>query len=250
MEKKKKKYDTNPLDPDVARRTDDMWGATAGSNNGAPNTEEISGATREIGRSQNEQARRDEGSEAPTRRYDNPPALPTSYPSVFVPPTYSPPASYGAAASHAPQVGQFAATAATRQPPTSRTLPGLGLPENVAVILPYLPFPVLGGAAGALELLLLPRSEVRARFHAAQGLALHLLLLAVGFLFNIADGIADNTVGGIFSLMLGIASLIFTIVAFVFFIVSMIRVWQGQEHRIAPLADATKWLNEKIEPKK
>lgn len=249
MENKKKKYDTNPLDPEVARRTDEVWGATNSSSNGsAPDTEEISGATREIGRSQNEQARRDEGSEAPTRRYDNPAALPTSYPSVFVPPTYSPPASYGAAASHAPQGGQYAAAAA--QPPTSRTLPGLGLPENVAVILPYLPFPVLGGAAGAVELLLLPRSEVRARFHAAQGLALHLLVLAVGFLFNIADGIADNTVGGIFSLMLGLASLIFTIVAFVFFIVSMIRVWQGQEHRIAPLADATKWLNEKIEPKK
>ena len=30
----------------------------------------------------------------------------------------------------------------------------------------------------------------------------------------------------------------------------MIRVWQGQEHRITPLAEATKWLNEKIEPKK
>ena len=246
MEKKKKKYDTNPLDPDVARRTDDIWGATAGSNNGASATEEISGATREIGRSQNEQARRDEGSEAPTRRYDHPP-LPASYPSVFVPPTYAPPASYGAAATHAPP-GQYAS--AVKQPPTSRSLPGLGLPENVAVILPYLPFPVLGGAAGAVELLLLPRSEVRARFHAAQGLALHLLVLAVGFLFNIADGIADNTVGGIFSLMLGIASLIFTIVAFIFFIVSMIRVWQGQEHRVAPLADATKWLNEKIEPKK
>jgi uncharacterized membrane protein len=247
MESKKKKYDTNPLDPDVARRTEDVWGATS-SGGGASNTEDITGATREIGRSQNEQARRDEGSEAPTRRYDNPAALPTSYPSVFVPPTYSPPASYGAAASpHAPHAGQYAATT---QPPTSRTLPGLALPENVAVILPYLPFPVLGGAAGAVELLLLPRSEVRARFHAAQGLALHLLVLAVGFLFNIADGIVDNTVGGIFSLMLGIASLIFTIVAFVFFIVSMIRVWQGQEHHIAPLADATKWLNEKIDPKK
>jgi uncharacterized membrane protein len=129
-------------------------------------------------------------------------------------------------------------------------LPGLGLPENVAVILPYLPFPVLGGAAGAVELLLLPRNEVNARFHAAQGLALHLLVLAVGSLFRIADGIADNTVGGIFSLMLGIASLVFTIAAFIFFIVSMIRVWKGEEHRVAPLADATRWLNEKIEPKK
>jgi uncharacterized membrane protein len=239
---KKDKYDTNPLDPNVERRTDEVWGATRS----APNTEEMSGATREIARTPNEQAKRDEGSEAPTRRYDNPAALPSSYPSVFVPPTYSPPSPYGTQASPS-RAGQYAATA---QPPTSRTLPGLGLPENVAVILPYLPFPVLGGVAGAIELLLVPRNEVRTRFHAAQGLALHLLVLAVGFLFNIADSIASATVGGIFSLMLGLASLVFTIAAFIFFIVSMIRVWKGEEHRIAPLADATKWLNEKIEPRK
>lgn len=241
---KEKKYDTNPLDPDVARHTDEVWGAAEG----VSKTEEIreGGATRAIDRTPNEQAKRDEGSEAPTRRYDNPP-LPSSYPSVFVPPTYSPPASYGATpAQHQPHAGQYMAAA----PPTARTLPGLGLPENVAVMLPYLPFPVLGGVAGAVELFLLPRSEVRARFHAAQGLALHLLVLGVGFLFNIADGIVDNTVGGIFSLTMGIAQLVFTIAAFVFFIVSMIRVWKGEEHVVAPLAEATKWLNEKIEPRK
>ncbi|MGB7921961.1 MAG: hypothetical protein WCF57_01820 [Pyrinomonadaceae bacterium] len=241
----KKRYDTNPLDPDVAHRADDEWGATP--QRGGANTDEMGGgATREIGYSQNEQARRDEGSEAPTRRYDNPPVTPQSYPSVFVPPTYSPPASYGAATTSAPHAGQYSVA----HPPTSRTLPGLGLPENVAVILPYLPFPVLGGAAGAVELLLLPRTEVNARFHAAQGLALHLLVLAVGFLFRLADTIADNTVGGIFSLMLGIASVVFTIVAFIFFITSMIKVWKGEDHRVAPLADATRWLNEKIDPKK
>ena len=241
---KEKKYDTNPLDPEVARHTDEVWGATEG----VSKTEEIraGGATRAIDRTANEQAKRDEGSEAPTRRYDNPP-LPPSYPSVFVPPTYSPPASYGATASPPPpHGGQFPPAA----PPTARTLPGLGLPENVAVILPYLPFPVIGGVAGAVELFLLPRSEVRARFHAAQGLALHLLVLGVGFLFNIADGIVDSTVGGIFSLVLGIASLVFTIAAFIFFIVSMIRVWNGEEHVVAPLTGATRWLNEKIEPRK
>ena len=241
---KEKKYDTNPLDPDVARHTDEVWGR----DEGVSQTEEISGggATRAIDRTPNEQAKRDEGSEAPTRRYDNPP-LPSSYPSVFVPPTYSPPASYGATpAQHQPHAGHYRAAA----PPTARTLPGLGLPENVAVMLPYLPFPVLGGVAGAVELFLLPRSEVRTRFHAAQGLALHLLVLGVGFLFNIAGGIVDSTVGGIFSLTMGIAQLIFTIAAFIFFIVSMIRVWKGEEHLVAPLADATKWLNEKIEPRK
>jgi hypothetical protein len=70
---------------------------------------------------------------------------------------------------------------------------------------------MIGGAAGVVELLLVPHGETRTRFHAAQGLALHLFVLAVGFLFNIADKIADNTIGGVFSLMLGIASLDFTI---------------------------------------
>ena len=235
MEKNKKKYDTNPLDPDVARQTDNVWGA---QRRGPSNTEEMSGATREIGRTPNEQARRDEAAEAPTRRMDNP-AIPASYPSVFIPPTHTPPATYGVG-------GQPLLQAA---PPTSRTVPGLGLPENVALILPYLPFPFIGGAAGAIELYLMPRNEVRTRFHAAQGLALHLFVLVIGFLFNIADKIADNTLGGIFSLMVGIASGLFTLAAFIFFIVSMIRVWKGEEHRIHPLAELTRWFNEKIEPK-
>ena len=235
----KKRYDTNPLDPDVVRHTDEVWGEAQG----VSRTEEMSGgATREIVRTQNEQSKRDEGSEAPTRRYDNPP-IPSSYPSVFVPPPYSSPTSYGATtAQPSPHAGQYAPAA----PPTSRTLPGLGLPENVAVILPYLPFPVIGGVAGAVELLLLPRSEVRTRFHAAQGLALHLLMSAIWFLLDISGNLAS----GMFSVILGIASFAFSIAVLIFFIVSIIRVWKGEDHRVAPLAEATKWLNEKIEPRK
>jgi uncharacterized membrane protein len=235
---KKDKYDTNPLDPNVVRRTDEVWGATRSP----ANTEEMTGATRDLKRTPNEQAKQEQGSEAPTRRYDNP-AQPSSYPSVFIPPSYSSPASYGATAPPPQHLRQYATTA---QPPTSRTLPGLGLPENVAVILPYLPLPMLGGIAGVVELFLVPRNEVRTRFHAAQGLALQLLVLAILFLFNIAGNIS----GGIFSVMLGIAWLVFTLAATIFLIVSMIRVWKGEDHRIKPLAEATRWLNEKIEPRK
>jgi uncharacterized membrane protein len=241
---KKNKYDTNPLDPNVAKRTDEVWGAKPKS----ANTEEMTGATREIGRSANERAKQDEGSEAPTRRYDNPPQ-PSSYPSVFIPPTYPPPASYGATAAPQPQppphVAQPLASSAV-QPPSSRTLPGLGLPENVAVILPYLPIPMISGAAAVVELMLVPRNEVRARFHAAQGLALHLFVLAVSFLFRIAY----HTTGNLFSAMLWIAWTVFTLAAFIFFIISIVRVARGEPHRIEPLGEATKWLNEKIEPRK
>src|SRR6266536_6683205 len=90
MEPKRSKYDTNPLDPDFVKNTEEVWGE--GDDDG-PDTQEVKGATREIGSSQNESARQNVYSEAPTRRYDNTP-LDSPYPSIFIPPTYSPPASY------------------------------------------------------------------------------------------------------------------------------------------------------------
>jgi uncharacterized membrane protein len=237
----KSKYDTNPLDPDYVRRTDDVWGARRSDNNGASATEDLSGATREMGRTPMEQARRDEKSEAPTRRYDQP--LSTSYPSVFIPPPAHPPASYGAT------VQTPAAAAAVAQPPSSRTVPGMNLPENVTMVLPYIPF-YIGAILGAVELFLVPRSEVRTRFHAAQGLALHMVVLVIGFLLRFASTLVSSTLGGAASVLIGIASVLFGLAAVVFFIISIIRVWKGEEHHISPLDDATRWLNEKIEPRK
>jgi uncharacterized membrane protein len=235
----KNKYDTNPLDPDYARRTDDVWGATRGGNDASP-TEEMSGATREVARSINEQARQDEHAEAPTRRYDQP--LPASYPSVFAQPPSHPPAAYGATAQSPPAVAMPAG------PPTSRTIPGINLPENVTTILPYIPF-YIGAILGAVELFLVPRTEVRTRFHAAQGLALHLGVLVIGFLLRFASTLVSNTLGGVASVMLGIASALFSLAALIFFIIAIIRVWKGEDFRIGPLEDATRWLNERIEPR-
>jgi uncharacterized membrane protein len=241
MMAEKSKYDTNPLDPDYARRTDDVWGARRGNDAGSTSTENIAGATREVARTPNEQARRDEHSEAPTRRYDQP--LHTSYPSVFIPPPQShPAASYGAA--------QVQAKTTTAQPPTSRTVPGINLPENVTTILPYLPLPYIGAILAAVELFLVPRNEIRTRFHAAQGLALQLVVLVIGFLLRFVSTLASNTIGGIASALLGVASVLFGLAALVFFIISIIRVWKGEAHRLAPLEDLTRWLNEKIEPRK
>ncbi len=80
---KKDKYDTNPLDPNHARRTNEVWGAGQGGGAAAAGgTEEIGGATRDVARTANEQARSSEGAEAPTRRYSAPPASASSYPSV------------------------------------------------------------------------------------------------------------------------------------------------------------------------
>jgi len=207
---KKTKYDTNPLDPDFPRRT-----------------QEVSRGTDEVARGAEGERTQTLESEAPTRRIEAPYSAPTSYPSVFVPPTAAPPA-------------QFTPPAHVQQP-TSRNIPGVSLPENVVLILPYLPFFVLSIAVAAIELYLVPRNETRVRFHAAQGLALQLAVAAVLFLLKMFSGV-------FFGARLGY--ILFSIAAFFFFIVSMIRVWKGEPHHVAPLDDATNWLNEAIEPRK
>lgn len=252
MEQKKNKYDTNPLDPDVARRTDDEWGARHSTREAPaePGTVDMEGATRDINRTPQQRAREDFGAEAPTMRYDNP-KMHTSYPSVFVPPVYEPPSTQAGAASgihggasstpNAPGAAQ-----PLNQPPTSRPVANINLPENVVLMMSYLPFPYVGAVVAAVLLFLVPRSEPRVRFHAAQGMGLHLLFIAVTLLTSLVD----DFLSGPPRVMLTIASAAFSILAFIFFIVSMIRVYKGEPHVVAPAAELTRWLNEKIEPRK
>lgn len=222
METKKTKYDTNPLDPDVQRKTEDVWG----SEGDGPPTQEIKGATREVGR--DDSSRANVYSEAPTRRYDNASGDP-AYPSVFIPPTYAPPAQYQPAQAYQPSVS-------TR--PTSRSVPGIGLPEKWAVMLPYAPFYV-GLVVSLVELFLVPRKEAQVRFHASQALALHIAILMVHTVFGVIGSITDSSLGG----------MLFKFVTFIFLVVSMSRVWQGQPHRIAPLSEPAQWFNDHIEPR-
>jgi uncharacterized membrane protein len=225
MEPKRTKYDTNPLDPEVARGTEKVWGqAEEGQATGA-----VKGATTPVGPAVNESARRDVLSEAPTRRMDSP-SRDSSYPSVFVPPKYSPPEVY----QPGPQQRSLVAPH-----PSSRNVAGLGLPEKWAVALPYAPL-YIGVVASIIELILVPRNEVRVRGHAAQGLALHITIVAITMLFGAVAAITGSSAGGN----------LFKLAAFIFLVVSMIRVAQGATHRIAPLADPAEWLNKHIDPRK
>ena len=226
METKKTKYDTNPLDPDVERKAEEVWGEGGGS---AP-TQQVGGATREVGNTPNEDARKNVYSEAPTRRYDNPP-LDAPYQSVFVPPTYSPPAQYQ------PRQNIYQSPVSSSVP-TSRPVPGIGLSEKWALMLPYAPF-YIGLIVSLLELFLVPRNEVKVRFHASQALALHIGILIVHTFFGVISTITDSSLGGTF----------FKVAAFVFLLISMIRVSRGDAHHIAPLAEPAKWFNEHIEPR-
>jgi uncharacterized membrane protein len=208
-EKKKTKYDTNPLDEDYARRADGAWGEPRPVEP-LPKAEEPWPA------------------EAPTKRYDS--SIPVSYPSINVPPSYpSKPAAMPAKM----------ASASPTAPSSSRAVPGLGLPENITLALPYAPF-FIGAVAGVLELFLTPRSEPRARFHAAQGLALQLAAVVIKLIFNIIEGITGTSVGG--KIFWGIST--------VLFIIAMIRVWKGEGVHVAAVDDATDWLNERIDPQK
>ena len=221
METKKSKYDTNPLDPEVERKAEESWGGTP--------TQQVKGATRDVGRSANEQARQNTHSEAPTRRYDTPP-LDASYPSVFVPPTYSPPAQFK-------QQPQFTFQQQVTNPPTSRPVLGLGLPEKWALLLAYAPY--VGIVASLVELFLSVRPEVRVRFHASQALTLHIAILICSTILNVITALTGN----------GFGEWVFGLASTVFLVVSMVRVWRGEPHRIAPVAEPAQWFNEHIEPR-
>ena len=225
METKKSKYDTNPLDPDVERKAEESWG----EGSGAP-TQQVGGATREVGNSPNENARANLYSEAPTRRYDNPP-LEAPYQSVFVPPTYAPPTQY----QQRQNIYQAPAGAAA---PNPRSVAGIGVPERWATTFAYTPA-FMGLVVSLLELFLVPRKEVKVRFHAAQALALHIAILIISTLFLGISTVIGSSVG----------SGLFRVAAFIFLLMSMLRVWRGEPHRIAPLAEPAQWLNEHIEPR-
>ncbi|HLL72000.1 MAG TPA: hypothetical protein VK363_11235, partial [Pyrinomonadaceae bacterium] len=240
MSEKRSQYDTDPLDPDFVRQTEQMGGSNA----------------RETARTSNEQSRLNPDAEAPTRRIDDPLSQP--YPSIFVPPsptptppTYQQPPyqqpTYQQPAYQQPPLTSFGQTPAQTggappvprpAQPSSRTVAGLGIPEKFALILPYMPF-YIGIAAAIIELFVTPRTETRVRFHAAQGLALQLAILAVSLILGLVGNIAGSGFGGT----------LFSLAANIFLIVSIIRVWKGETHYLTPLDEATSWLYERIPPR-
>ena len=237
MPEKRSKYDTDPLDPDFVRRTEETMGRVTGPARG----------------DETEPLRPAPPTEGPTRRFDEQAA--DSYPSVFVPPAYQPPrapqappfrqpfTSYGAEAgqppAHAAQPPGPSSPYGPDTLPSSRPVERLGLPEKYAVVLPYLPF-YIGLVASIIELAVAPRTETRTRFHAAQGLALQLAIVAGSILFQIVRGITGT----------GFGATLFSLAALVFLIVSAVRVWKGKPHHITPLDEPTRWLDERISPVK
>ncbi len=223
-----KKYDTNPLDNDVFRRAEE--------NRLEPQRQEFSENPTNFMESQTRPFAAAPTAEMQTQRlppqYEEP-NISEPYNSVF----NRPQAFSGQA--NAADLSVSDAAQKLILPPTSRQILGLGLPENIAMILPYLP--QLGALAAVIELLFVARSETRVRFHAAQGLALH---LASWILTTILASF-----GGILPFA-SINGRILTALITVYFIISLIRVWKGKPNHIEMLDDVTDFLNEKIKPRK
>jgi uncharacterized membrane protein len=204
------KYDTNPLDPDFPERAR----AQAADSDG-PETRVL------------------EQGNAPTRHFP-PPARTEEQTRRFGPPEPAPFAP--------PFNGTFAPmgfVAPTQPVPVNRKVPGIPLPENVVTALPYIPW-YIGLIAGALILLLVPRSETKVRFHAAQGLAAHVGILIV------------TTVLGILGNITGVAevgNIIFQIVTTIMLVIFAIKAWRGRPVHIETVDDLTNWLDHKIDPK-
>lgn len=207
----KKKFDTNPLDPDFPSRVTETQQAETLSNLDAQTRKFQSGAPFSV-------------TDEPTMRYENP---------NFAPPYAAP--FDGQNVPQNFQTGKFDDMNSTNSHKVER----IGLPENILTALPYLPSPV-GLIAGVLELFLVPRSEAKVRFHAAQGLAVHIAILIVSAILKGVDSFTPFV-----SL-----SKIFWLVTTIFLIVWALKAFRGKPVHVESVDDLTEWLEDKIQPKK
>lgn len=202
------KYDTNPLDPDFPEKLK----AEADARFATQALPDQGGKTRQFAPPPM--------SEDPTRRFVPPDAAGFSAP-------YNqpyPPANY-----------QTVGFANVNQS-LSRKVDKVGLPENIMTALPYIPW-FIGLVAGLLILFLLPKSEAKVRFHAAQGLAAHVAILIVTTILGIIGNITD---------VAEVGNVIFQILTTVMLVIFAFRAWKGKPVHIETVDPLTNWLEEKI----
>src|SRR5262245_21355822 len=201
-----KKYDTNPLDPDFPRKVAEQGQQTATM----PSLRAESTTLNDTATAREE----------PTRRYEN--GSFAQYQSVYSEPQGPPPAVY-----------QTTRLEEAEKPGDRKVL---GIHENILMILRYAPF-YIGLVAGLLELLFVPKSETKVRFHAAQGMALYIAILIVSTFLGVIGNFSDWA---------DVGQLIFNFAAGILLVVSMIQVWQGKPVHFESLDSLANWLNEKI----
>lgn len=199
------KFDTNPLDPEFPAK------AAAAQQDGT--AYKLAAETQTFPTNVM--------TEDQTRQFQN-----EQYQTMFNPPNYQPPAVY-----HTTQFGEMQRI--------DRKVDKVGLPENVLVALPYLPWGI-GLIAGFIELLIVPKTEPKTRFHAAQGLALNIGILMISFILGIVDNFAD---------WVSIGSGIFGIVMTILSVYWAYKAYKGEPIHIEAVDDLTNWLEEKVKIK-
>ncbi len=198
------KYDTNPLDPEFPKKVREVQTETLPNETGETVRFPPSADTEE-----------------PTRYHDR---------ARF--------AEYSSAFGGAQPLSSYQTAHLDPQKASKRKVAKVGLPENILVALPYLPFSI-GLIAGLLELLFVPKSETKVRFHAAQGLAAHIGILIITTILGGIAGITD---------LAGAANGIFWIVTTIMLIIFAIKAWKGKPIHIESVDSLTEWLEEKIKP--
>ena len=196
-----KKFDTNPLDPEFPEKVAQMQQAETAS--------KLTAETQMFAHSV--------VTEQQTQKFND-------VQGYFETPNYQPPAVY-----------QTSRLYAETESPT-RKVAKIGLPENVMVALPYLPWG-MGLIAGLIELLLVPKSETKVRFHAAQGLALHIGVLLISAIVGVVDNFSDWAAAG---------NGIFQVAMFIYFVYWTVKAYQGKPIHVESVDDLTNWLEEKI----
>ena len=124
---------------------------------------------------------------------------------------------------------------------SSRKVAKIGLPENILTAVAYFPA-FFGAVVGFIILFLVPRSEAKVRFHAAQALAAHIAIFLISVILG---GISKIPGAG----MAGTANDIFQLVTAGMLIVFAIKAWQGKPIHIESVDSLTEWLEEKIKPR-
>ena len=204
------KYDTNPLDPEFPANTRSAAG-------------EFETQTLPYKGAETRQFANVPLTEEQTRRFNSPDvsAYSAPYDGQCVPVTY-----------HAARFDNVDHSG-------SRKVAKVGLPENVMTAVPYFPW-YLGMVAGVLILYFLPKSEAKVRFHAAQGLAVHLAILVVSTLLGLLTQITDFA---------WLGNKIFLSASSLMLLIWAVKAWRGKPVHIESVDDLTNWLDEKITPK-
>lgn len=213
-----KKFDTNPLDPEFPKKAKEAQ------------TETLPQQKRETARMPPPA-----DTEEPTRQYKK-----TNFPPFSQPYDQAQFDEMQSPYNHAQPPGLYQTTNLQSEKSSSRKVAKVGLPENILVALPYVPF-FVGLVAGILELLFVPKSETKVRFHAAQGLAAHLGILIVTTILSGVSNITD---------LADVGNMIFQLVTTVMLIIWTIKAFQGKPIHIESVDALTEWLEEKIKPQK